>query len=71
MDSSIEINILRNVQATDGKSSVSKEFSHPERQQRRRPQKKDSGRSSSQKPAKGYQKEIPAGAEEERIDITI
>jgi len=75
MDQSFDVNLLRNVQAADSKSSVSKEFIGLRKKREKNRAKRDAASGYSQKGAKGYRNETSGSDEEEehtgRIDITI
>jgi|GEM_PF-888371 hypothetical protein len=72
-----EVNLLRNVQAPDSKSSVSKEFAGLKRKRMKDNKKKGSGGHGSKWSSRGqghtgYEKEPPENSEQEgKIDITI
>jgi len=77
MSETYEINLLRNVQATEGKSSVSKEFLGLKRKQRKENKKKGPGyalRSGSVRVSRhgSYENEVVGDHEQEStIDITV
>lgn len=78
MDESFPVNLLRNVQPTDRKLSVSKEFVGPKRQdeknQKRQPRQAPPDE-KREEPMKLYGREIPPGEDSEeegsRINITV
>jgi hypothetical protein len=78
MDESFPVNLLRNVQPTDRKLSVAKEFVGPKKQDERgqkRPRKDAGENEKREKSVKLYGREIATGddTEEEgsRINITV
>lgn len=78
MDESFPVNLLRNVQPTDRKLSVSKEFVGPKRQdgKSQKHSHKNTGENEKrEKPVKLYGREIASGEdvkeEGSRIDITV
>ncbi|MHB8109859.1 MAG: hypothetical protein ACYDHW_07490 [Syntrophorhabdaceae bacterium] len=77
MDETFEVNLLRNVQPTDRKLSVSKEFVGPRNKEERnkRDSSANSGLSTSRKPARLYGKDLSENEDTEehpgKIDITI
>ncbi|MDD3846009.1 MAG: hypothetical protein PHC90_06560 [Syntrophorhabdaceae bacterium] len=77
MDETFEVNLLRNVQPTDRKLSVSKEFVGPkDREEKSRRDPHDHrGRETAEKPVKTYGKDPGKPADEDlrpgKIDITI
>ncbi len=72
MDNSFDVSLLRNVQAADGKSSVSKEFVGLRKKRERNRAKRDTPSGYPQKAAKRYNGDPPEeGEEREHIDITI
>ena len=72
MDQSFDVNLLRNVQAADSKSSVAKEFAGLRKKREKNREKRHTQQSYPQKGTKGYKSEpAESGEEREHIDITI
>jgi hypothetical protein len=76
MSETHEVNLLRNVHAVDGKSSVSKEFSGLRRKQAKNNRKRRDGYTSrnsiSRVPGRGgYGNEAVKDEQEGTIDITV
>jgi hypothetical protein len=77
MGESYEVNLLRNVQAVDGKSSVSKGFPDLKRKQARDNRKRRDRYTSRSEAARvsslrgGYEKETVENEKESTIDITV
>lgn len=72
MDNSFDVSLLRNVQATDSKSSVSKEFAGLRKKREKNRARRDNPSGYPQKAAKRYNDDTPEdGQEREHIDITI
>ena len=80
MDESSPVSLLRNVQPTDRKLSVSKEFVGPKKQDERNQKRSsrqdtdENQKEKQEKPVKLYGREVPSkptGEEGSTIDITI
>ena len=75
MEQSFDVNLLRNVQAADSKSSVSKEFVGLKNRREKNRAKRGAVPNYPQKAGKGFREESSGSGEEEqqgsKIDITI